>query len=298
MCCGRRVFLSSAAGNPRPAPGKCQPARGGRLAGDVSGVAGRNGRKASYGRAGAGREDERHQRQPSAQAGSEAAKHNRLASHAASNERGEGHGDDSMRPRLPKSARRQTAENTAAIEISRTARSEDAEPEMPENFRTAPLAAGKVQWDHSQATGAPDTDSAGDKPTAWAPLQPGSGEQWLQLGYDTAVEVREVNIHETYNPGAISKVAALMPDGSEKVLWQGTAERAPSGEVLETSLPVPPGITASQIKIYVDTNRVQSWPEIDAVELVGVNGSRQWATSSQASSSYSENYTGQPVVSQ
>jgi RNA polymerase sigma factor (sigma-70 family) len=160
-----------------------------------------------------------------------------------------------------------------------------------------PMIAGNVHWDHAQATGAPDTHEAGDKPTAWAPLSPGSGEQWLQLGYDKAVELKEVNIHETYNPGAISKVAALMPDGSEKVLWQGTAVKANSGdESLETSVPVPPGVTSSQVKIYVDTNRVGSWPEIDAVEVVSTSGSRQWASSSSASSSYSSRYSGQPVA--
>jgi RNA polymerase sigma factor (sigma-70 family) len=163
--------------------------------------------------------------------------------------------------------------------------------------RAMPMVAGKVHWDHAQATGAPDTAEAGDKPTAWAPLKAGSGEQWLQLGYDKSVELKEVNIHETYNPGAISKVAALMPDGSEKVLWQGTAVKPDSGEEsLETSVPVPPGTTSSQIKIYVDTDRVGSWPEIDAVELVGTNGSSQWASSSSASSSYSQNYSDQPVA--
>ncbi|HWB04253.1 MAG TPA: sigma-70 family RNA polymerase sigma factor [Verrucomicrobiales bacterium] len=153
-----------------------------------------------------------------------------------------------------------------------------------------PLTAnGKVHWDHAQATGAPDTQSAGDIPTAWAPKNPRSGEQWLQLGYKKAVEIKEINIHETHNPGAVSKVAAIMPDGKEKVLWQGNAGRG-GNEIIESSIPVPPGTTANQIKVYVDTNRVESWPEIDAVEMVGRDGSKQWASESSASSSYSENY--------
>jgi RNA polymerase sigma factor (sigma-70 family) len=163
--------------------------------------------------------------------------------------------------------------------------------------RTVPMVAGKVHWDHGQATGAPDTHEAGDKPTAWAPKSPRSGEQWLSLGYEKPVEIKEINIHETHSPGAISKVAALMPDGSEKVLWQGTAAKPGAGEdSLETSLPVPAGTTSAQIKVYVDTNRVDSWPEIDAVELVGTNGTRQWANRSSASTSYSENYSSTPVT--
>ena len=153
------------------------------------------------------------------------------------------------------------------------------------------MVAGKVHWDHAQATGAPDTREAGDLPTAWAPKERQSGEQWLSLGYQMPVEISEINIHESYNSGAVSRVVVLLPDGSEKTLWSGVARVGARDEILETSLPVPPGITGSQIKIYLDTDRVQSWPEIDAVELVGANGIRQWASTSQASSSYSENYS-------
>jgi len=40
--------------------------------------------------------------------------------------------------------------------------------------------------------------------------------------------------------------------------------------------------------VYLDRRRVPGWNEIDAVELVGRDGSRQWATSAIASSSYAE----------
>lgn len=145
-------------------------------------------------------------------------------------------------------------------------------------------AAKAISWNHAQATGAPDTVGGGDKPTAWAPRSPRSGEQWLQLGYDKAVEIGSLNVMETHNPGAISRVTALMPDGSEREIWKGTS---PAGEApVETTVPVPPGISSDQVRIYVDTDRVASWPEIDAVEMVGKDGSRQWASSSKASSSY------------
>ncbi|HWB03956.1 MAG TPA: hypothetical protein VG796_13090 [Verrucomicrobiales bacterium] len=167
-------------------------------------------------------------------------------------------------------------------------------PEGAASQRAVPMVNGKVKWHHTQATGAPDTPKAGDSPTAWAPTRQ-SGEQWLALGYEKAVEIKEINIHETHCPGAISKVAALAPDGSEKVLWRGTAAQPNAGEdSLETSLAVPAGITASRIKVYVDTGRVQSWPEIDAVELVGTNGSRQWASNSRASASHSEVFYDEP----
>jgi len=91
------------------------------------------------------------------------------------------------------------------------------------------------------------------------------------------VPVKEINIHESHSSGAISKVTAFLPNGTEKTLWTGNAAAGAASEILETAIPVPAGITSSQIKVYVDTNRVGSWPEIDAVELVGTDGSRQWA---------------------
>ena len=168
-------------------------------------------------------------------------------------------------------------------------------------FQQGPaLPNGHVQWDHGQASGAPDTAEAGDRPTAWVPRQPRSGEQWLQLGYEKSVELREINIHESYNSGAVSKVTALMSGGEEKTLWTGSAAPGSANEILETAVPVPPGTTTGQIRVYVDTNRVASWPEIDALEVVGSDGSRQWANSSSASSSHSESYStqvfGSPVI--
>ena len=159
------------------------------------------------------------------------------------------------------------------------------------SYPTPPVVSSnqKVQWDFSQVVGPPDTPAAGDHPTAWAPRSPQSGVQWLQVGYDRTVEVREINIHQSYNPGAISRVTALRPDGSERTVWEGNAG---AGEgIVEASVPVPPGITANQLKIYVDTDRVASWPEIDAVEMVGTDGSRQWASQASASSSYSSIYS-------
>jgi hypothetical protein len=54
------------------------------------------------------------------------------------------------------------------------------------------------------------------------------------------------------------------------------------------SFPVPPGVRSDQIKVYLDTARVPGWNEIDAVELIGADGTRQWASGSSASSYYGD----------
>jgi len=149
-------------------------------------------------------------------------------------------------------------------------------------------------WGTEQALGAPNTERAGDLPTAWASREPDAGPEWLAVGFDQAMDVAEVRVRETFNPGAISKITALV-NGGEVVLWEGTASggMAPRDFVI----PVSGNIRADSVVIHLDSARVPGWNEIDAVELVGRDGSRQWATSSSASSSYADSrgLDGQPV---
>lgn len=141
-------------------------------------------------------------------------------------------------------------------------------------------------WGQEQATGAPDTFGAGDIPTAWAPREQNGGEEWLRLDFSNQVQLAEVRVRETHNPGAISKIAAVLPDGQEIVIWEGAD--APGIAPLDKSFPVSGNITAGSVKVYLDTRRVSGWNEIDAVELLGRDGSRQWAAQAQASSSFAD----------
>jgi hypothetical protein len=143
----------------------------------------------------------------------------------------------------------------------------------------------KRSWGTEQVIGPPDTVRPGDAPTAWAPLKANAGKEWLALGFEQAVEVAEVRIRETYNPGAISKVTAVV-NNAEVTLWEGTAE--PANTPRDFVVPVSEGVQTDSVVVHVDTTRVGSWTEIDAVELVGRDGSRQWAKSADASSSFAD----------
>jgi len=142
------------------------------------------------------------------------------------------------------------------------------------------------EWGPEQATGAPNTPTAGDLPTAWASLHPDGGTEWLQVEFDKPVEVAEVLIRETFNPGAISKVVAVDAGNKETTIWEGQAptSAAPTEMVVKASSPV----SSNKIKIYLDSNRVPGWNEIDAVQLVGKDGSRQWAQAATASTTYAD----------
>jgi hypothetical protein len=135
-----------------------------------------------------------------------------------------------------------------------------------------------------QATGAPDTLAAEDLPTAWAPASEDGGAEWLQLDYETAVEIAQVRVRQNCGAGCIAKVAAVLESGREVVIWQGRQDAATG--IVEAPFHAPAGLKARGVRVYLDTARVPGWNEIDAVELIGRDGSRQWASGASASSTY------------
>jgi hypothetical protein len=139
-------------------------------------------------------------------------------------------------------------------------------------------------WSPAQAVGAPDTAQDGDRPTAWASREPDGGMEWLQTQYAQPVEVAQVHVRESYNPGAVVKITGVTQAGAEVVLWQGNEPvlPAPADQVFN----VRPGIVVGSVKVHLDTRKVPGWNEIDAVELVGRDGTRQWANDATASSTY------------
>jgi len=143
----------------------------------------------------------------------------------------------------------------------------------------------KRGWGPEQITGPPDTHQAGDVSTAWASREPDAGAEWLWADFEHPVDLAQVRIRETFNPGAISKVTAVI-NGQQIVLWEGNAAtgQAPRDFVVNA----PSGINAQSVVVHLDTSRVSGWNEVDAIELVGTDGSRQWANGVNASSSYAD----------
>ncbi|MHC4213405.1 MAG: LamG domain-containing protein [Planctomycetota bacterium] len=147
------------------------------------------------------------------------------------------------------------------------------------------------QWGPEQATGAPDTHSAGDIPTAWASLTPDGQDEWLVLEYEEAIIPRRIDIHETFNPGAVSRVTVFSQGTKirkEVEVWKGE-DPTPQGSGRGVSqIPVNIDFKTKEVKIYLDSHKVNGWNEIDAIALVDESENIQWAKSATASSTYAE----------
>jgi hypothetical protein len=139
-------------------------------------------------------------------------------------------------------------------------------------------------WGPGQAAGPPDTEEAEDAPTAWTPLEPDAGPEWLLVRFERAVAVAEVRVRESLNPGAVRRVSATLEDGSSFLIWEGDdpTATAPADLVVRPDREV----VAREVRVELDTTRRPGFNAVDAVELVGRDGSRQWAAEAEASSTY------------
>ena len=143
-------------------------------------------------------------------------------------------------------------------------------------------------WSVLQAVGPPDTPGAGDIVTAWASATTDSQKEWLILEYEKPVVAKQIDVHETYNPGALEWVSVFNDAGQEITVWQGldpTDRGSPRGI---SKIPVPESVNfkTSRVKIYLDSPAVSGWNEIDTVGLHDNEGNTFWPVNASASSSY------------
>jgi hypothetical protein len=141
-------------------------------------------------------------------------------------------------------------------------------------------------WSVLQAAGPPDTRGQGDIVTAWASATTDGQKEWLLLDYARAVTPTKIDVHETYNPGALEKVSVFDEGGAETVVWQGNDPTPPGSGRGISSVPVSVSFKTSRVKIYIDSPRVAGWNEIDTVGLHDDGGNILWPVMVDASSSY------------
>jgi hypothetical protein len=130
---------------------------------------------------------------------------------------------------------------------------------------------GDPSWAATQALGPPDVfPRHGDLPQAWATLGPDDPAEWIAVGFDRASSIAAVVVHETFNPGAIARVALTSEDGArfEVPVDQAAVETSPEGSVRRRfELPCTP-YRVRTVRLELDSTRVPGWNEIDAIGIV------------------------------
>lgn len=148
---------------------------------------------------------------------------------------------------------------------------------IPENARlrqwasTAEASSFYDGYPPESAVGPPDVGTCNDSQNAWASADP-NGLETLELGFETPVFADGVVVHQNHQPGFISEIELIDERGNSESVYTskpGLVETCPY--VLE----VPFDLTLARIvavRITVDQRTGANWSEIDAVQLVGVQG--------------------------
>ncbi len=143
-----------------------------------------------------------------------------------------------------------------------------------------------TRWSAAQMVGAPDTYPLyGDLDTAWTTAYSNTTDSvWAELKYAEAIIVEEIEIYETYNPSAITKVELIDEAGSSHEVWRGGAWVAPEQSriliVTNTKVRTP----VNRVRLYLDCSKVPGYNEIDAVGITGTKPIRTIHTTVTASS--------------
>lgn len=147
-----------------------------------------------------------------------------------------------------------------------------------------PGAAISDPYQAVQATGPPNVPPPGsDNALAWCPSSENSGIEWLELSYEKPVAAAELQIHNSFNPGAITRVLVGDSTGPLQEL-----PMVPGPPLAVQTLPISPLAEISRVNIELDTAAVLGWNQIDAVALVDAAGTRHWAASASASSFWNQ----------
>jgi hypothetical protein len=152
--------------------------------------------------------------------------------------------------------------------------------------RGVPPANMKRPYSPEQAVGAPDTPRPGDQGSAWASALPDSQPEWLVCEYKNPQKPAEIVVYENTAPGAITRISVFDGDQKETTIWEG-ADPTPRDQAWGVSVfPVQVDAPVRKLKLYINSQDVPGYNEIDAVGLRTTGGDVEWASSAEASSAF------------
>lgn len=124
-----------------------------------------------------------------------------------------------------------------------------------------------IQYSAKQVLGKPNVlPAGGQSPNAWAPERP-KRKEFLKLGFDNPMSIRQIAIAESHNPSAIYRVLAYDEAGKEYVINTLNPMAVPlKGRMLNLFMePTPYKVAA--VKIEFDGAAVPDYFSIDAVAI-------------------------------
>ena len=139
-----------------------------------------------------------------------------------------------------------------------------------------------------QICGKPDAN-AGDHQNAWASATQATQPEWLIVRFEKSVFPSEIEVYENLKPGFVNKVTVFDSKGKEHEAWKGQDPAKPGKNGVHVArIPLDANVKTNKVKIYINNPAIKTWYEVDAVQLTGKNGVRQWVIQAEASSCYAD----------
>jgi OmpA-OmpF porin, OOP family len=128
-----------------------------------------------------------------------------------------------------------------------------------------------VQYSAQQVLGKPNVlPSGGQSPNAWAPDKP-RRKEFLKVGFERPISIRQIAVAESHNPSAIFRVFAYDEAGKEYLINTLNPKAVPlRGRMLNLFVETTPYKVAA-VKIEFDGAAVPDYFGIDAIGISDVN---------------------------
>lgn len=124
-----------------------------------------------------------------------------------------------------------------------------------------------IQYSAKQVIGKPNVlPAGGQSPNAWTPERPGHRE-FLKLGYDNPIAIRQIAIAESHNPSAIHRVFVYDESGKEYLIQTLDPMAVPlKGRMLNIFMETTP-YKVSAVRVEFDGAAVPDYYSIDAIAI-------------------------------
>ncbi|MCF6352123.1 MAG: OmpA family protein [Cyclobacteriaceae bacterium] len=124
-----------------------------------------------------------------------------------------------------------------------------------------------IQYSAQQVLGKPNVlPAAGESPSAWTPDRPNSKE-YIKVGFDTPIKIRQIVIAESYNPTTITQVFAYDETGKEYLINTFSASSIPLKGRLFSIIINETAYKVAAVKIEFDGLTVPEYYSIDAIGI-------------------------------
>lgn len=128
-----------------------------------------------------------------------------------------------------------------------------------------------IQYSASQALGKPNVlPAGGQNPNAWTPDKPKRSE-FIKLGYATPMQIQQVAIAESYNPGALFKVFIYDETGREHLVGTFNPQAIPIVAQMRNVFFAKTSFKVNAVKLEFDGKALPDYFAVDAVAISDSN---------------------------